>query len=93
MKHLHIKIFGHVQGVCFRQSAQEVAQKLQLTGWVKNCQDGTVLIEAEGEERQLDTLLEWCQHGPLHASVEKVEYLFSMNLDNFLTFSIHTMDQ
>ena len=49
---------GRVQGVGFRYSAQNFAQYLGLTGWVKNKWDGTVVMEAQGMEKELKTLVE-----------------------------------
>ena len=48
MDRLHAIIHGHVQGVYFRQTTQQTAQKLELTGWVRNNADGTVEVIAEG---------------------------------------------
>jgi len=48
MKRLHLKIFGRVQGVYFRSSAQSKAHELGLSGWAKNLPDGTVETVAEG---------------------------------------------
>lgn len=49
---------GRVQGVGFRYSAQYLAQGLGLTGWVKNEWDGTVIMEAQGTEEQLNQLIQ-----------------------------------
>ncbi len=56
-----IKVTGRVQGVGFRYSTLNEAKKLGLTGYVKNMPDGSVKIEAEGTEDQLDALVEWCR--------------------------------
>ena len=72
-KHLNIKIYGQVQGVFFRVSAKEQAEKLGITGFARNEKDGTVYIEAEGDEKKLDQFLEWCRNGPEAAQVEKIE--------------------
>ncbi|MFC1615488.1 acylphosphatase [Patescibacteria group bacterium] len=73
MKHINIKIYGDVQGVCFRYYAKEKADKFGLFGFVRNEQDGTVYIEAEGEDDGLNKFLKWCEKGPKFAKVEKVE--------------------
>lgn len=49
---------GRVQGVGFRYSAQYLAQGLGLTGWVRNEWDGTVIMEAQGTEEQLNQLIQ-----------------------------------
>lgn len=72
MKRLRIHVSGKVQGVFYRASTQAKAKELGLNGWVKNEEDGSVLIEAEGEEQKLDKLVEWCHQGPGAAQVEGV---------------------
>jgi acylphosphatase len=71
-KHVNLKIIGKVQGVFFRASAKEVAEKLGITGFTKNDPDGTVYIEVEGEEKALDKFISWCKKGPEFAKVEDV---------------------
>ncbi len=73
MKRIHITIHGTVQGVSFRSDARFVAKNLQLTGWVRNNANGTVEINAEGEEDKLKELYRWCQRGSRNAQVEKTE--------------------
>jgi len=87
MKHLNIKIYGRVQGVFFRDSAKERANKSGIYGFVRNEPDGTVYIEAEGEEENLKKFLDWCHQGPLMALVEKVELEAGDN-KNFRDFII-----
>ena len=72
-KHLNIKIYGQVQGVFFRVTAKEKAEKLRIKGFARNEEDGAVYIEAEGEKDKLDKFLEWCKNGPDKAQVEKLE--------------------
>lgn len=45
-----IKVSGRVQGVGFRFHTQYLADHFKLTGWVKNCEDGTVEMEVQGRE-------------------------------------------
>ncbi len=89
MKHLDIKIYGYVQGVFFRFSAQEKAQILGINGFVRNESDGTVYIEAEGKEDDLKQFLNWCSKGPSGARVEKVESEFSSKIKNFTDFNTY----
>ncbi len=86
MKHLNIKISGLVHGVFFRVSAKDEAEVLGLTGFARNEKDGTVYIEAEGEEESLDKFLKWCHDGPEAAQVEKVEETEG-TIKNFKEFS------
>lgn len=88
MQHLNIKIFGRVQGVFFRLSAQYTAKKLSITGFVRNESDGTVYIEAEGKEENLQKFLTWCKKGPPWALVENIDFEYSTKLNNFPSFVI-----
>lgn len=87
-KHLNIKIYGRVQGVFFRHSAQQKAEELEITGFARNEDDDTVYIEAESKEENLKKFLDWCHQGPPFASVEKVEFKFKSELKNFKEFEI-----
>lgn len=70
---LGIKCYGKVQGVFFRASAKTAAEDLELCGWVRNEPDGTVLIHAEGNDKNLDEFLKWCHTGSQFASVNDVK--------------------
>jgi len=72
-EHRTIRVHGRVQGVFFRQSTREQAEKLGICGFARNNADGTVTIEAEGSPEALDHLEQWCRHGPPAARVNKVE--------------------
>lgn len=75
MKHLNIHIYGLVQGIFFRASAKEQADKLGINGFAKNMPDGSVYIEAEGEKEKLDEFVNWCRKGPMMAKVDKIEII------------------
>ena len=67
-----IAVYGKVQGVFFRVSTKEQADKLGLKGWVRNEPDGSVLIEVCGESEIVEQLIEWCNNGPMLARVDEV---------------------
>ncbi len=67
---LAITLSGRVQNVGFRFATVQKAQELDIKGFVKNKNDGTVYIEAEGEADKLNRFLEWCKEGPPAASVQ-----------------------
>ncbi len=71
-KRANITVSGKVQGVFFRVYAKQKAIDLKLSGWVKNLLNDQVEIMAEGEEKNLKELAEWCYNGPKGAKVEKV---------------------
>jgi DNA ligase D-like protein (predicted 3'-phosphoesterase) len=62
-------IHGSVQGVGFREATRRRAGSLGLMGWVRNAEDGTVAIHAEGVPGAIDSLLAWLGEGPRGASV------------------------
>jgi acylphosphatase len=63
---------GRVQGVCYRSATVYEAQKLNLTGWVKNTHNGDVEVLACGKEKDLQTFESWLGQGPMLAKVESV---------------------
>ena len=69
----HYKVSGHVQGVFYRSSTQKEAQRLGLSGWVRNLADGRVEAVACGTAEQLATLEVWLHHGPPMAHVDNVK--------------------
>ena len=69
----HVKVQGRVQGVFFRAETREAACRENVTGWVRNCPDGSVEACFEGSRAAVDAMIAWCQHGPPAASVEHVE--------------------
>ena len=64
---------GKVQGVFYRQTTQEKATALGVTGTVRNLPDRSVKIIATGTKEQLDKLITWCRQGPSRAEVSNVE--------------------
>jgi acylphosphatase len=77
-----------VQGVCYRAGARDSAQRLGLTGWVRNRPDGTVEIVAEGVDEDLRKLIDWCRRGPPHAAVRNVEIEFADATGDFAAFEV-----
>lgn len=69
----HLNITGKVQGVGFRANTRSEARKLGLTGWVRNLSDGSVEVVAEGEKKDIDSLISWAKEGPRLANVKNVE--------------------
>ena len=60
----HYRFFGRVQGVGFRYRARQAADSLGITGWVTNLYDGSVEMEAQGKEEELDRLVQMIQGSP-----------------------------
>ncbi|MGA7595366.1 MAG: acylphosphatase [Gallionella sp.] len=73
MKTLRLEIHGRVQGVFFRDSMRREAQRLGITGWVRNRSDGSVEAAVQGEPAAVDVIVRWSHQGPPHARVERIE--------------------
>lgn len=87
MIHYNIIVKGKVQGVNFRARTKERAQEIGVRGLVKNEEDGSVYIEAEGDEDQIQAFMEWCGEGPEKADVQEV-YFETAPLKKFPRFDI-----
>jgi len=85
---VRLKIAGRVQGVYYRASTVQEAQKLGLTGWVMNCRDGSVEAVAEGAKPKLDELIAWCHQGPDGARVTQVDVRWETPENKLYSFSI-----
>lgn len=72
MSRLRVSVIGAVQGVGFRWFAREVARRLNLAGWVRNRDDGTVEISVEGEDAAVERFLAHVERGPRGARVDEL---------------------
>ncbi len=73
MRRVSIKIFGRVQGICFRDFIYRHATRLNLAGWVKNSDDGTVEAVFEGDGEDLKKIIDLCKQGPSFSKVDKID--------------------
>jgi len=87
MKRVHLFVSGRVQGVFFRAHTRDLAQKLGLSGFVRNLPDGGVEVVAEGPEEKLQELIQFCHHGPPLAHVTNVEIRWEEPTGEFRGFS------
>lgn len=69
----HLIVHGVVQGVWFRGGTQSFARSKKVTGWVRNCADGTVEAVLEGDEESVRAVVAWCRQGPPGARVDRVD--------------------
>jgi acylphosphatase len=67
-----VVVSGQVQGVFFRDTCQRRARAYGVTGWVRNCPDGTVEAVFEGESEDVEAMIEWVRKGPPAAQVDRV---------------------
>jgi acylphosphatase len=84
---VHLLIKGKVQGVFYRASAKDVAQQLNLSGWIRNTKEGNVEATVTGDEDLVKEFIEWCKKGPRTSEVHKVEVTEKPN-EQFFGFTI-----
>lgn len=73
MIHKNIRVSGRVQGVYYRASTVDMAKSIGLKGFVLNEPSGSVYMEVEGEEPQVNEIIEWAKKGPPMAKVDSLE--------------------
>lgn len=74
MKRAHVFISGSVQGVGYRYFVKSNAQKLGITGWVRNSEDGGVEAVFQGDEKAIEQLVAICKKGPMLAEVSHIGF-------------------
>lgn len=85
----HVFVSGTVQGVYFRQNTKDVATRHNVTGWVRNLQDGRVEAVLEGNEVDVNEVIEWCHVGPQKAKVDDVNVKLEKYTGEFADFSVN----
>lgn len=85
---VHIFVKGKVQGVFFRQSTKTMAEKKNVTGWVRNLRDGRVEAMLEGKDEDVNEVVEWSHRGPTNAVVEDLQIINEKYIGEFSKFEI-----
>ncbi|BAW31800.1 acylphosphatase [Methanothermobacter sp. MT-2] len=85
----HVFITGRVQGVFFRYATQDVAERHNVNGWVRNLPDGRVEAVFEGEKENVEKVIEFCKIGPRGAKVTNIEINWEKYKGEFKNFKIH----
>jgi len=68
-----LRVYGHVQGVFFREAMRQRAGQLNVKGWVRNCPDGSVEAVVQGDPFAVEKLADWARRGPPAARVDRIE--------------------
>ena len=85
---VHLFVRGKVQGVFFRQALKVMAIKNNVTGWVRNLDDGRVEALLEGDIEGINTVVEWAHGGPANSRVDDVEIRNEDFKDEFTDFEV-----
>lgn len=85
---LNVVFFGDVQGVGFRATVRKHAADLDISGWVKNLDDGTVEALFFGEQSKIDDVLIRIQKEPGFARIASYETKLLKKINFFSTFEI-----
>lgn len=72
MPTVQLLIKGKVQGVFYRATARQIADRIGITGWIKNTREGNVEATVSGTEEQLKKFISWCKKGSEKAVVDEV---------------------
>lgn len=83
-----VVVTGVVQGVGFRMSARQEAERLGLTGAVRNRRDGGVEVAIQGPDDDVTAMLRWLRKGPITANVRSFEVTDVVPLDEEQGFAI-----
>jgi acylphosphatase len=85
---VHILIRGKVQGVFFRQALKVFAVKNNVHGWVRNLKDNRVEALVEGDDKSVNLIIEWVNHGPANARVDEIKFNNEEFKNEFTTFEV-----
>lgn len=84
----HVFVSGKVQGVFFRSSTRREAERHGVKGWVRNLKDGRVEAVFEGEEKEVEALIDFCKEGPPSANVTDLDVNWGEYTGKFEDFRI-----
>ena len=85
---VRLLVSGNVQGVFFRQALKVVAKKNNVLGWVRNLKDGGVEAILEGDNKSINSVIEWIRIGPANSRVDDIEVSNEEFKNEFSTFDV-----
>lgn len=86
-KSVRVYIEGIVQGIFFRGFVKENAERYNIKGFVRNLEDGRLEVFLEGDNEDVDKMIELCKKGPKHSDIKNVE-VKPERFQDFKTFKI-----
>jgi acylphosphatase len=87
-KSVQAHIYGRVQGVFFRDCTRRKGIELGLSGWVRNCSDGSVECAIQGESNRVDAMISWLSRGSPSSEVDNVVILEAVQDPSLTAFDI-----
>jgi len=84
----HVFVSGKVQGVFYRENTRKKAEKLGVSGWVKNLRDNRVEAVFEGNKSSVEEMVNWARKGPIWAKVEAMDVVWEDCTGQFASFDI-----
>lgn len=84
----HVIISGRVQGVFFRAETQRAAERIGVTGWVRNLPDGNVEALFEGPRKRVDMAIQWAHQGSPASKVSAVHIAWEEYTGEYDVFRI-----
>ena len=85
---MHVFYSGHVQGVGFRYSVQDIAMTMDVTGWVKNLEDRRVEVVAEGEHKALEEFLDKISKSYIGRYIKDTDVSWEKSAGEFDSFEV-----
>jgi acylphosphatase len=85
---LRILIEGRFQGMNFRFKSQQKAKDLNLVGFIRNLSDGRIEIDAQGDQENVDALLNWCQEEPHGSHITSLLYRYDEPVRSYNDFIV-----
>ena len=85
---VRILVSGNVQGVFFRQALKVIAKKNNVSGWVRNLNDRRVEAVLEGDNKSINSVIEWARVGPVNSRIDDIEVINEEFKNEFSTFEV-----
>lgn len=87
-KTVHVLISGKVQGVWFRATMKQEAEKRSIVGWVRNTVDGKVEAVIQGDDYHVEDMIKWCYSGSSLSRVDDVQVSSLDNTEHYQGFKV-----